>query len=52
MVRDSEDAFQYTLEALGKMAGFNSRTAFIAAVKKKTGKTPSELFNRRSEAGE
>lgn len=50
LARDSEDAFQYTLEALGKMAGFNSRTAFIAAVKKNTGKTPSELFNRRSEA--
>lgn len=50
MIRSSEDAFQYTLEALGKMAGFNSRTAFIAAVKKKTGKTPSEFFDRKRDA--
>jgi AraC-like DNA-binding protein len=34
----------YTLEALGKLAGFNSRTSFIAAIKKRTGKTPSEYF--------
>jgi AraC-like DNA-binding protein len=39
---------QFTLEALGKEAGFNSRTAFITAVKKRTGKTPSVLFKRRS----
>jgi len=49
MVRTSADSHQYTLEALGKMAGFNSRTAFIAAVKKKTGKTPSEVFTRKGE---
>jgi AraC-like DNA-binding protein len=34
----------YTLEALGKKAGFNSRNAFIASVKRKTGLTPSEYF--------
>jgi AraC-like DNA-binding protein len=39
----------YTLEAFGKEAGFNSRAAFISAVKKRTGKTPSELFGRRGE---
>jgi len=49
MIMGSPDSFQYTLEALGKMAGFNSRTAFIAAVKKKTGKTPSEFFKRKGE---
>ena len=41
---------QYTLEALGQKVGFNSRVAFISAVKKQTGKTPSELFGRRDES--
>jgi AraC-like DNA-binding protein len=40
---------QYTLEALGQKVGFNSRVSFIAAVKKRTGKTPSELFGRRED---
>jgi AraC-like DNA-binding protein len=34
----------YTLEALGKKAGFNSRSTFIAAVKKQTGQTPSAFL--------
>jgi AraC-like DNA-binding protein len=34
----------YTLEVIGQMGGFSSRTAFIAAVKRKTGKNPSEIF--------
>lgn len=34
----------YTLEALGKKAGFNSRNAFIASVKRKTGMPPSEYY--------
>jgi len=34
----------YTLEVLGQMGGFKSRASFIAAVKRKTGKTPSEIF--------
>lgn len=37
---------KYTLEALGKLAGFNSRTTFIAAVKKATRQTPSEFFEQ------
>jgi AraC-like DNA-binding protein len=41
---------QYTLEAMGKMAGFNSRNAFIAAVKRKTGMTPSEYYAFRETA--
>ena len=45
---DPDTLDQFTLEALGKEAGFNSRTAFITAVKKRTGKTPSVLFKRRS----
>jgi AraC-like DNA-binding protein len=44
LLHSNPDKFQYTLEALGKMAGFNSRSAFIAAVKKKTGKPPVEHF--------
>jgi AraC-like DNA-binding protein len=47
-MRTSVDYSQYTLEALGNLAGFNSRAAFIAAVKKSTGKNPSEVFGRRS----
>jgi AraC-like DNA-binding protein len=37
---------KYTLEVLGEMGGFNSRTAFILAVKRKTGKPPSEVFGK------
>jgi AraC-like DNA-binding protein len=44
MLQSKPENFQYTLEALGNMAGFNSRSAFIAAVKKKTGKPPVEHF--------
>jgi AraC-like DNA-binding protein len=47
-MRTSVDYSQYTLEALGNLAGFNSRAAFIAAVKKTIGKNPSEVFGRRS----
>ena len=47
-MRSSLDHSQYTLEALGNLAGFNSRAAFIASVKKTTGKKPSEVFGRRS----
>jgi len=44
MLQTDPENFQYTLEALGNMSGFNSRAAFIAAVKKKTGKPPVEYF--------
>jgi AraC-like DNA-binding protein len=47
-MRSSVDYSQFTLEALGNLAGFNSRAAFIAAVKKSTGKNPSEVFGRRN----
>lgn len=46
LLRTSPEHFQFTLEALGKMAGFNSRTAFFSSVKKITGKSPSEYFTR------
>jgi AraC-like DNA-binding protein len=43
--KQNPDALQqYTLEVLGQMGGFKSRASFIAAVKRKTGKTPSEVF--------
>jgi AraC-like DNA-binding protein len=38
---------QYTLSVLGEMGGFKSRSTFIAAVKRKTGKTPSEIFGKK-----
>lgn len=44
----SDDFDQYTLEAISKEGGFNSRATFISAVKKHTGKTPSELFRSKS----
>ena len=50
LLKNSPEVHQYTLEAQGKMVGFNSRTAFITAVKKKTGKTPMEFFGRHQMA--
>jgi AraC-like DNA-binding protein len=46
--QNPDSLLQYTLEVLGQMGGFKSRAAFIAAVKRKTGKTPSEVFGNRS----
>ncbi|MBU3743894.1 MAG: AraC family transcriptional regulator [Sediminibacterium sp.] len=43
--RENKDFHLYTIEAIGKLAGFNSRTSFISAIKKRTGKTPSEYFS-------
>ena len=47
-MRENKDFHLYTLEAIGKLAGFNSRTSFISAIKKRTGKTPSEYFTAGS----
>ena len=46
LTQDEKDFHRYTLEALGKMAGFNSRTSYITAIKKRTGKTPSAFFKK------
>jgi AraC-like DNA-binding protein len=45
LVKSNSEYSNYTLEALGKAAGFNSRSTFIAAVKKNTGQTPQEFFS-------
>lgn len=44
----SLDLNQYTLEGLGRIGGFNSRAAFISAVKRQYNKTPAQLFGRKS----
>ncbi|MEI6582512.1 MAG: helix-turn-helix domain-containing protein [Chitinophagia bacterium] len=46
LLQKNPDFRKYTFEALGNLAGFNSRTTFIAAVKKTTQKTPSEFFEQ------
>jgi AraC-like DNA-binding protein len=46
LLQKTPDFRKYTFEALGNLAGFNSRTTFIAAVKKITQKTPSEFFEQ------
>jgi AraC-like DNA-binding protein len=47
LLQESPDSQYFTLEAIAKSAGFNSRNTFISAVKKKYGKTPSAHFNRK-----
>lgn len=49
LLKTSPESHQYTFEAISREAGFNSRKSFINAVKKKTGKTPSEYFGRLDE---
>ncbi len=48
LVLASPEYQNYTLEALGQLAGFKSRASFYSAVKKKTGLTPASLFNQKS----
>jgi AraC-like DNA-binding protein len=51
-IKGKESLSQFTLEAIGREVGFNSRAAFIAAVRKVTGKTPSEVLGRRGKEAE
>jgi AraC-like DNA-binding protein len=46
LTRQNPEYLDYTLEVLGQAGGFASRSAFISAVKRKTGKTPSEIFGK------
>lgn len=43
-----EKFHQFTLDAIARDAGFRSRAAFISAVKKYTGMTPSKLFREKA----
>ena len=43
--KNNEDWKNLTLEAISCEAGFNSRSTFISAFKKETGKTPSQFFS-------
>lgn len=36
---------EYTIEGIAKLIGYGSRNSFIAAIKKRTGKTPSEFIS-------
>ena len=47
-VKGNPDYQNFTLEALGQLAGFKSRAAFYAAVKKKSSLTPAALFITKS----
>lgn len=42
---EEDDLRQLTLEAIAELVGFNNRTSFVNAVKKFTGRTPSEYVN-------
>jgi AraC-like DNA-binding protein len=44
LVKNEPQNLDYRLEVLGQLGGFSSRSSFIEAVKRKTGKTPSEVF--------
>jgi AraC-like DNA-binding protein len=48
MAKNTKDFHQYTLDALSHKAGFNSRTTFISAVKKRTNQNPSDYFTEVS----
>jgi AraC-like DNA-binding protein len=45
LLKTSPKHLKFTLESLGKQVGFSSRSAFNIAIKKRTGKTPSEFFD-------
>lgn len=45
LLKTSPKHLKFTLESLGNQVGFSSRSAFNIAIKKRTGKTPSEFFD-------
>jgi AraC-like DNA-binding protein len=48
LVTENPEYLNYTLEALGQLAGFKSRASFYSAVKKKTGLTPATVFSSKT----
>lgn len=46
---DSDQAENYTLEAIGELSGFSNRNSFSAAFKKVMGKSPSKYLKDQSE---
>ena len=44
LMKSSSKLDQFTIDALGREVGFNSRNSFITTVKKKSGLTPSVYF--------
>lgn len=50
ILKESPESQNFTLEAVAQSAGFNSRNTFIAAVKKKSGMTPSSYFSNKTTA--
>jgi AraC-like DNA-binding protein len=51
LFHSSPEYANYTMEALGQLAGFKSKSSFVAAVKKKTGQTPSAFFSVQQNGG-
>lgn len=47
LVKQEPKHLDYTLEVIGQLGGFNSRSTFIEAVKRRTGKMPSEVFQKK-----
>ncbi len=45
LLKTSPKHLKFTLESLGNQVGFSSRSAFNIAIKKRSGKTPSEFFD-------
>lgn len=50
ILNESAESQNFTLEAVAQSAGFNSRSTFITAVKKKSGMTPSSYFSKKTTA--
>lgn len=46
---DSDQAVNYTLEAIGELSGFSNRNSFSASFKKVMGKSPSKYLKEKSE---
>ena len=45
LLNDTETHRDYTIEGIANLIGYSSRNTFIAAIKKRTGKTPSDFIS-------